>query len=790
MRKVWSLAVLMLALLLTLTLAACEGGSGDGSETDAATTGDATTAAPETEDTTAPEGGNTTAPESESTEAEGPTGVPKNNKTVTFFQDENAESYLKGTNCDWELVTDADRGTVLKMTSNTDTTCYPQVAFDYAAYMRTLGIEPISTEEAGVIVVTVKSDNCTSGSFDLLCSTEEKPKARSRISVWYDLDKDGWQTLVLPIGVQDPWKGETVGTIRLNHGDDIPGGEVMYVHSLQFYRDLNEFLGSMEELQKYQLGYGSSLTVQASDPVDHVKQDAPDEDASVDLWFDHITEKTVASDITSSGKVGYTIRLAKNDISDCQFFLSPETDRTFRIELDTLTHESGATLDTSLYFTYYHDVGKADKMPDAIPPVQGPMSVKGNNSQGFVIKAKAAKDTAAGLYSAELRIYDNETGAYIKKATVCAYVWDFTLTDDTSLSAVMQICSWWTDYLQKSLAGEHTVTEAHKIYYDFLLENRINGYDLPVSPLSEEANAYLDNPRVNLFLDWYGCDPTALWDKLSSKPEWMEKFFAYGIDEPNNEERMQLVKEAYEQLSQYYPGIQMSSPLDIDYDFEGADQIERLSPYVSIWCTKDTAYIPREFYTTVNLMTGMQSEEQNERYGIFTDRMAEEVADGDRLWTYYCYSSQKSYPHWMADGDGVNILVSLWQCKQNDVTGILVWAVNFWRGDGTTMTSYDDISMDVGSGMKAYGDGTLVYPGAPYGLDTPVSSIRLETAREGIEDYEYLCMLEELYGEETVDELISLISGCTINYTKDDDYLAAVRVMLGDMIEAGMKSRE
>lgn len=659
--------------------------------------------------------------------------------------------------------------------------------FDYAAYMKSLNMTPISTENAGVIAVTVKAQGCTSGSFDIVASTEEKPKVRSLVSVWYDLDRDGWQTLVLPIGVQEPWKGDTVGMLRLNHGDDVPGGEVMYVQSLRFYRDLNEFLGSEEELKKYQLGYGSSLTVEANDPVQHVKVDAPDEDASVDLWFDHMTEKTVASNTASSGKVGYTIRLAKNDISDCQFFLAPETDRTFRIELDTLTSESGATLDTSVYFTYYHDIGKTDKMPDAIPPVQGPMEVKGNTSQGFVIKAKANKDAAAGLYSAELRIYDNETGAYIKKATVYAYVWDFALTDETSLSAVIQICSWWTDYLQNSLAGEHTVTEAHKIYYDFLLENRFNGFDLPVSPLSEEANEYLDNPRVRHFLDWYGSDPAQLQLKLSEKPEWAEKFFVYGIDEPNNEEKMQLVKEAYELYSQYYPDLQMSSPLDIDYDFEGADQIERLTPYVSIWCTKDTAYIPREFYTVVNLMTGMQSEVQNERYGIFTDRMAQEVAGGDKLWTYYCWSGQKSYPHWMADGDGVNTLISSWQCKQNDVTGILVWAVNFWNGEG--MTAYDDISMDLGSNLIAYGDGTYIYPGAPYGLDTPVSSVRFETAREGIEDYEMLCMLEELYGEETVDEMISLVSGCTINYTKDDDYLAAVRVMLGDMIEAGMRSK-
>jgi hypothetical protein len=38
------------------------------------------------------------------------------------------------------------------------------------------------------------------------------------------------------------------------------------------------------------------------------------------------------------------------------------------------------------------------------------------------------------------------------------------------------------------------------------------------------------------------------------------------------------------------------------------------------------------------------------------------------------------------------------------------------------------------------GDGFLIYPGEPIGHDGLVSSVRLEQAREGVEDYEYLCL--------------------------------------------------
>jgi hypothetical protein len=42
------------------------------------------------------------------------------------------------------------------------------------------------------------------------------------------------------------------------------------------------------------------------------------------------------------------------------------------------------------------------------------------------------------------------------------------------------------------------------------------------------------------------------------------------------------------------------------------------------------------------------------------------------------------------------------------------------------------------------GDGFLIYPGAPINYSGLVSSIRLEQAREGVEDYEYLYMLRQL----------------------------------------------
>ena len=41
------------------------------------------------------------------------------------------------------------------------------------------------------------------------------------------------------------------------------------------------------------------------------------------------------------------------------------------------------------------------------------------------------------------------------------------------------------------------------------------------------------------------------------------------------------------------------------------------------------------------------------------------------------------------------------------------------------------------------GDGYLTYPGAPVGQSEPISTIRLEQVREGLEDYEMFLLLQE-----------------------------------------------
>jgi hypothetical protein len=80
----------------------------------------------------------------------------------------------------------------------------------------------------------------------------------------------------------------------------------------------------------------------------------------------------------------------------------------------------------------------------------------------------------------------------------------------------------------------------------------------------------------------------------------------------------------------------------------------------------------------------------------------------------------------------------------------------------------------------------LIYSGYKFGIPYPVSSIRLEGIRDGIEDYQMLCMLEEALGAEAAEAMVKRVTTSVVTYTSDDDYLHAVRILLGDTLEEAL----
>ncbi len=93
-------------------------------------------------------------------------------------------------------------------------------------------------------------------------------------------------------------------------------------------------------------------------------------------------------------------------------------------------------------------------------------------------------------------------------------------------------------------------------------------------------------------------------------------------------------------------------------------------------------------------------------------------------------------------------------CFKYGVRGFEFWGLAWWTYDPWQVGWHQFIRQS-DEGKKYYwirypdGDGFLAYPGKPLGVDGPVSTIRLEQIRQGLEDYEALALLSNLVKSKT-----------------------------------------
>jgi hypothetical protein len=646
--------------------------------------------------------------------------------------------------------------------------------------MKGLKLTPVNADEYKYLVFTIRAENCTSETFELFyCAGKiQGATAGYQTTATFDASKDGWQKIIFDLSNAN-WSGKVNG-FRMDFLT-APGGEgeSVYIYAIDFYKTAKEAYGDMN-VDLSRPGDDSDLKEPAVDGVNYDKLTAPDEDSAVDLWFDHMTEKLYQNVTTSSGLNTYVIHMAGNSIENCQFFLSPNSDRTFTISLTDFTDQNENTLKTKVLREHYVNIN-GQMVPDALPPLDGPVAVKGGNSQGFVVKVWADKDEPAGLYSATLTVTDADSGKVIKTANVYTYVYGFSLSDETALRTAVGLgdLGIYNSYNKKGM-NDMEYWDLYKVYYDFLLENRLCAYHLPYNLTDGRVVDYLNNPRVNSFvINKISDNEEQAYSILSQNQSWLKKGFYYYVDEPTNTNLLNNLAAAGNRLSGTFPGYRQVSPFFTNIAVGEEDQIEFMKPFVNIWCTKVFAFTPHD----KSVIAGTQyltTSAQNKKYGSFSERMAALSKEGHELWLYFCWEPGQPYANWLALGDGTEPVVSIWQCKLTDATGVLYWASTWWTSD-----PLNNLTPLVGA--ASHGDGVLLYSGAQVGIYEPISSFRLENIRNGIQDYQLLTMLEAAAGEEVTDEMVAMVSTDVVTYTNNDDYLKAVRVMLFEKVAEASK---
>lgn len=144
---------------------------------------------------------------------------------------------------------------------------------------------------------------------------------------------------------------------------------------------------------------------------------------------------------------------------------------------------------------------------------------------------------------------------------------------------------------------------------------------------------------------------------------------------------------------------------------------------------------------------------------------------GEQVWLYTCNVPKGEYMNRYLDYPLLDVRLMHWQNYKYGLPGYLHWGFNYWHGD-----SFTNIEANYGSTTSAFdppGDTHIVYKGSK----GPLSSIRLEAMRDGIEDYVLLKLLEKKDSKKPLQLCYQLIKSMT-NFTHDPATFRTVRAQL------------
>src|SRR5687767_3794713 len=136
-----------------------------------------------------------------------------------------------------------------------------------------------------------------------------------------------------------------------------------------------------------------------------------------------------------------------------------------------------------------------------------------------------------------------------------------------------------------------------------------------------------------------------------------------------------------------------------DYGWRN-DPFINLSDFVSIWAPPASLSDPQE--------------------------LARQKASGKQVWLWPDQPPYAGSLSLIAPANDARTLP--WHAYRFGLSGVLIPAITQWSAEGATRAE----------GSEAM----LVWPGKPYGLTEPIPSVRLKRLLRGIQDYEYLWLLE------------------------------------------------
>lgn len=510
------------------------------------------------------------------------------------------------------------------------------------------------------------------------------------------------------------------------------------------------------------------------------------------VWWCEATHKIARKRLPPTAATpAASLAAAKNDREAVQIVVRPnEPLKGLTATAGALAGPAGAVIpaeNVKILQVYYHFVdhptdrtGVRDFWPDALPPLDKPIDVAARENQPLWVLVHVPADAEAGDYTGKVELKAEGWSATVP---VRLHVWNYTLPERNHLATAFGL-SPGEIFRYHQLKTEADRRKVLDLYFQSFAEHRISPYDpTPLDRIRVKFLPEANPPRAevdftafdaamaravekyhftNLRLPIEGMgggtfherhepqigkfgEATPQYQAMFSSyvkqieshlrdKGWLDMAYIYWFDEPDPKDYA-FVRGGMERLKKYAAGLKTMLT---------EEPVDALAGPIDIWCPVTPNY------------SHPAAEKRR--------------AHNERFWWYVCCGPKAPYCTLFIDHPATELRVWLWQTWQRDVRGILVWESNYWTSIAAypdkPQNPYDDpmgyvSGYSTPKGTKQFwgnGDGRFLYPplaaAAPGAsgptpiLAGPVSSIRWEMLREGIEDYESLYLLRDLLAKQ------------------------------------------
>ena len=504
---------------------------------------------------------------------------------------------------------------------------------------------------------------------------------------------------------------------------------------------------------------------------------------SYKIWYAYSTENLISDmdyfddepehEIYKNRDKTLRFSCMKNENEGAQLMISTNSFiNSFDFELPDVTGPNGTISKDhfSVSAAYYMNVDYSNERyalsgyyPDALIPLYNYKFrrlnfIEENRNQALYINLKTTKDTPSGEFFGIGKLHLDEN--------VIDILFEVTVYDAVMPDTVHQNASFgiWYDQIANG-EQRNTNSEMNMNYYNFLLNKRIAPMDFPNEKkttfdvfidnyielvVKNDRNASIRLPiiwsnystgRVNDLLEKMIQKNISLRSAGDTSINLFNKCFFYIDDEPTASQ-YELVrghdKDIYDakvslaskyHLASDYPDIYsslMQVPNVVTREFNDELVATEEQGGIQTWCPQ---------------MHHFQSEQARQNYLL--RQSSHEREGGEHVWWYTCMDPQSPYPNYHLDANLILSRVITYLQYNYNIEATLFWCTNYYSKCTYGSVTPRDLWNDPISWETCAGDGMLVYPGYTFGINGPITTLRLESLLAGNEEYEYLWMINE-----------------------------------------------